>query len=147
MPLFRDALTLPICITCLLLASPVQAGNSDSLSNERIPVTSEELERHWQVDCAGSVRNLLALTASTLDPNNRNKTGTAASTHLLVSRSCAQAPDIQKCALIYNTPGAAFYQACPDYQAAGMLLQQTCDSHSLNSAVLQSRLKSLLSCN
>ncbi len=146
MPLFRDALTLSICITCLLL-SPAQAGNSDSLSNERIPVTSEELERHWQVDCAGSVRNLLALTASTLDPNNRNKTGTAASTDLLVSRSCVQAPDIQKCALIYNTPGATFYQACPDYQASGILLQQDCDSHSLQPASLQSRLNSLLSCD
>ena len=94
-----------LCLSFYLFAVAVVSadGNSNAV-NERITVTSAEMESHWRVDCATSWARVIEL---------REKMG---------SPDCALPPELQRelklCAFIYQPPGQQLTQSGPDYQSA-----------------------------
>ncbi|RLQ20457.1 hypothetical protein DWB85_17400 [Seongchinamella sediminis] len=72
------------------------ADNSDAV-NERIPVTAQQMEEHWGIDCSASWASL-------------------------ASGGCPPAAGLprvlQLCAAIYQRPGDPSAISCPDYAAA-----------------------------
>ncbi len=84
----------------LVFSSPVIA-QTDSIANERIPVKSEDLEAHWNVECASLVKK----TERVLANHGGNVDEISVLRH-----------DIKKCMYIYNTPDSAHYKAEPDYK-------------------------------
>lgn len=87
----------------LLLCLSAWASSHDDAVNERPPVTGPGLELHWGVDCA-------------------------ATWAILVEQHCdidtAAREDLRLCAAIYQTPGKAPRQSCPDYAGATQLLRE-----------------------
>lgn len=96
-------------LSCLVWFSLVAAvvcaddGSSDAV-NERIHVTPEEMESHWQVDCANSWARAVELRKKADSP------------------ACAPPPNLLRqlklCAFIYQPPGQQLTHFGPDYQSA-----------------------------
>lgn len=84
-----------------MVVAPVGADTESSV-NERIPISSQELEQHWRIDCNAGLHKLDNLLAA-IDQNRQP----VAAEHLELYR---------KCALIYNTSGTANYSPCVDYK-------------------------------
>lgn len=109
--IFRDmiysvATSAIVLLTPLLLAPlALVAENADAV-NERIPVSSAQLEEHWQVACAQAWE---ALQAS--------------------GKSCRFSAELRRqiklCGFIYQAPGGTSQSSCPDYLSASEHLQQT----------------------
>jgi hypothetical protein len=81
---------------------------SDDAVNERPPVTVQQREAHWGVDCAGLRRVILAWAAG--------RTGGGG------QPTADWTGQLRLCAAIYNVPGDATALHCPDYAAALALL-------------------------
>jgi hypothetical protein len=81
----------------LLVAAPLLAnGNADAV-NERIPVRHDEMELHWNINCADSWTNLAQ------SPEN-------------VTAQLQQ--QLLLCGMIYQPPGEPAVHRCPDYGSA-----------------------------
>lgn len=118
-------------VLVLLLAPLVLAGESSDAVNERIPVTKNEMEEHWQVNCTEAWAELRVMTA---DP--------------VVAGNCGVSTEltrqIQLCGFIYQTPGQQVQHHCPDYRSASNLLQQK--SESTQCSNILSAIGKLLDC-
>lgn len=88
----------------LLLSLPVATvANDDDAVNERPPVTGPGLELHWSVNCHATWSAL------------KNQ-------HCDIGSTEREA--LRLCAAIYQAPGKAPRQSCPDYARATQLLRQ-----------------------
>jgi hypothetical protein len=94
-----------LCILSLLWPMTLLADSSDAV-NERLPYAREELEAHWQVDCAANWRALQKL-ASRFTPGLVSCETTAELRRAL-----------QLCAFIYQPPGEPVDNACIDYRSS-----------------------------
>jgi len=98
------------CLAAMVCLAPVARGQGDDNAvNERIPVDVDQLQSHWQVDCAAS-REVLSMQLQSIAPG-----------------SCVISPELQRqmqlCGFIFQPPGDAVKQACPDYRAIDHLIQ------------------------
>ncbi|MEZ5567590.1 MAG: hypothetical protein R3E54_04470 [Halioglobus sp.] len=84
-----------------MTALQVAAEPSPGLLNERLPASNAEREAHWQVDCTSTWGNVLAAA----DEQN-------------CAAGDALRRELRLCAFIYQPPGEASDQECPDYQGA-----------------------------
>ena len=93
--------------------------------NERPPVTREQLERHWGVDCARLRSELLAAAdadaALDTPPEQRAR----------------WRRELALCAAAHNTPADRSVPACPDYALAARALDADAagDHHTLQAAI------------
>jgi hypothetical protein len=98
----------------MFLALWMLAANAGDVSNERIPLTGAELERHWQLNCSG----MLA------DFNNRVLPQTAAGESKIPADELRGLADVaQKCSFIYNQKDTGRTVDCPNYQRVYDVLQ------------------------
>ena len=98
-----------------LLSLPALADTDVNAVNERIPVTTADLEAHWQVDCTAAWSRLQAAAAA-----QQSTPG-----HCGVSAALKR--DLQLCAYIYQPPGAGPRHHCPDYAQISRQLEQATD--------------------
>ena len=93
-------ITVFISFSYLTVLSPLMA-QTDSITNERIPIKAEQLESHWNVNCLDSLTKakqiLSKIDSFSVDTSTLEN-------------------DIKKCMYIYNTPGTAHFQATPDFK-------------------------------
>ncbi len=80
----------------------VHAADSDSIVNERIPVTAKQLELHWKVDCELTLSETLTYLQNA---NYHRQTEQKLSANL------------KKCEHIYNTVDSVHYKPLPDYRS------------------------------
>ena len=92
-------ITLIPVILNLLYISPLFA-QSESITNERVPVKAKQLEAHWNINCEDTIKNVSKFLAA----NNKN------ATEKLDLQSA-----IKKCIYIYNTKNSTHYKAKPDF--------------------------------
>ena len=96
-------------LTALVLGAAVSVladSRSDAdLANERFPNPPGELEKHWKVDCTATRQALVQLAQTEDRPLAKDEL-----------QSLSQA--LNKCAMIYNVPGAASQHGCPRYDQA-----------------------------
>jgi hypothetical protein len=120
-------------IAILLLISPLLsplslAGDSADAVNERLPVSKAEMEAHWQVDCAAAWEQLLAAAAQpTKQPTNTDNCGIPGQLRR----------EIQLCAFIYQAPGGAPGQDCPDYRGVSEQLNEADKTGKCRVSILQ----------
>lgn len=106
------------CLAVVVLAASgaLHAGNQDVV-NERPPVTPEQLEEHWGVDC-GALR-LELLASRTVSARDASTAPTHEDARARIARWHAA---LRLCAAIHNAPGAGETPRCPDYARAARAL-------------------------
>jgi len=93
-------------LSLLIGVYPVLAADDSAVVNERIPVATGEMERHWQVDCHSLWRQLAPDAA---DPE-------------FCGLTAAQRRGLELCRYIHQPPGEPSRDACPDYREGLRLL-------------------------
>jgi hypothetical protein len=115
----------------LLAASGAALAAEADMVNERPPVSREQLEQHWGVDCARLRRELLAASAGSAHDASPGATPEDAPARIARWRA-----GLRLCAAIHNAPGNDTALPCPDYaraarslgeDAAGRDAQQSAD--------------------
>ena len=101
----------------LLAASGGAFAADADMVNERPPVTREQLEQHWGVDCARLRRELLA--AGTVSARDASPAPTREGAQARITRWHA---GLRLCAAIHNAPGDGETPHCPDYARAARAL-------------------------
>lgn len=90
---------------CHTLTSQSLPAQTDSIVNERIPVTAQQLESHWKVDCGAALKQAEHFLAKSTEVSHD------------VHEDSGLHSDIEKCMYIYNSPNSAHYSDMPDYKA------------------------------
>jgi hypothetical protein len=115
------ALSFPLpapCLALVLLAASGAALAADAdMVNERPPVTREQLEQHWGVDCEALRRELLAAGAQSGLGASPVAAHEDAPTRIARWRA-----GMRLCAAIHNAPGNDAALPCPDYARAARAL-------------------------
>ncbi|MCB1677984.1 MAG: hypothetical protein KDI16_04805 [Halioglobus sp.] len=99
----------------LLLANAWSlAGPGADTVNERIPVSKDQLEAHWELDCAGARADLQRTLAA-----ERADCG--------VAEPLRRA--LRLCAFVHQPPGREPAPRCPDFdRLSGLLEQRRCSA-------------------
>jgi len=88
----------------MVMSPSAIADNTSNAVNERIPVSSAQMEAHWQVDCSSLWKQLKEAGGEAMAPG------------------CALPLDLKKqlmlCAFIYQPPGEELAYSGPDYRSA-----------------------------
>jgi hypothetical protein len=128
-------------LALMLLAATDAAFAADAaMVNERPPVTPEQLEQHWGVDCARLRRELLAAGAGSA----RDASPVAAQREDAPARVERWREGLRLCAAIHNAPGNDAVLPCPDYARAARALG---DEAAGRDARLQAEIGDALRCD
>ncbi len=90
-----------ILLVLLAVSCPAWAEDNADTVNERIPVSRQQLEAHWQVDCAATWQSVLTVVEDGDD----------------CRLPAALSRQLQLCAFIYQAPGNS-HANCPDFRGA-----------------------------
>ncbi len=104
-------------MACLLFAAGAASGADSDLVNERFTTSGEDMEAHWRVDCSATV-------AALTEPGAQ-RAG---------QRRAELADALRKCGFIYQPPGAAAVDHCPDYNRLLQALQKD-DTSALDNSL------------
>lgn len=110
------------CLAVVVLAASgaLHAGDQDVV-NERPPVTPEQLEQHWGVDCSRLRLELLAAGRVSARDASTVLTHEDEDARARIARWHAT---LRLCAAIHNGPGAGQPSRCPDYARAARALDE-----------------------
>jgi len=103
----------------LLAASGAALAAETDMVNERPPVSREQLEQHWGVDCARLRRELLAASAG-----SAHEAKPVATPEDAPARMARWRAGLGLCAAIHNAPGNDTALPCPDYARAARVLDE-----------------------
>lgn len=115
------------------LLNCVHVAQGSSIVNERLPITGEELEKHWHLDCRKTAETILSQLYAT---NGEKKVSTS-----LISNEVRH---LGYCGYIYNIRDNNRYETCPDYLGAFELLNLQLRSHRSISTSIKLRVTELL---
>ena len=99
-------------------SSTNKSTNNDAVTNERPPLTADELAEHWKLDC-----QKIAVETVTMVKEGWAKNAEM-SKHPDVSGLDISLKELQLCSFIYNAKNTGRYQPCPNYENALLAIKK-----------------------
>jgi hypothetical protein len=131
-------LFMPLLLLFYVSSGYGSSTSNDAVTNERPPLTADELAEHWNLDC----HKIAVETVAIIKEGWAKKT--MKSEHPDTSGLDLSLKELQLCAFIYNAKDTGRYQPCPNYEKALLATKEFAVSHKAKEfpALIESHLTS-----